>query len=133
MIVDRVTARDSTQAKVWRWHSLNAAVISGNTFTLTNPKADQRCVGTVLSPATAVLGSVPIKLGNTGDTTTVTSHAVTVSLPTGNATDQVVTVFQCSAQQATSATVTASGVSVLVGAKRVAIPSDPAQPVTVGP
>jgi hypothetical protein len=63
------------------------------------------------------------------DTSVVTSHAVTVALPVGRASDQVVTVIQCGVQQATTFTTTADGVSVLLGAKRVTITT--AQSVTV--
>jgi hypothetical protein len=126
IVVDRVTVVDSTQAKVWHWHSLNPAVVNGNTFTLVNPAGTQRCVATVLLPTTAALASASLAAN-----TDLHSNVVTVTLPVAAKSDMMVTVFQCSAQSATSATVTASGVSVLVGAKRVAVPTDPTQLVTV--
>jgi hypothetical protein len=126
VIVDRVTVRDSSQTKVFRWHSKNPATLAGNTFALTNPAGDQRCVGTVLTPAT--LGSQVFKLGN--DTSAVSSNAVTVTLPTGRASDQTVTVIQCSTVAPVSLVTTASGVTVTVGAVQITLPTDPAQAVT---
>src|SRR6185312_8516870 len=74
VIVDRVSARDSTQSKVFRWHSKAVPMIAGNTFTLT--QGTQRCVGALLTSAT--LGLQAFKLGN--DTSVVTSNAVTVTV-----------------------------------------------------
>ena len=130
VIVDRVTARDSTQAKVWRWHSLNPATILGNTFTLANPAGDQRCVGNVLLPTDAVLGAETIALGSGG---AVSSHAVTVTLPVGRTSDVVVTVFQCSdvlpAPWTPTAEITANQAIVTIGIHRVTVPLDDAQAV----
>jgi hypothetical protein len=130
IVVDRVTVVDSTQQKVWHWHSLNPAVVSGNTFTLANPAGDQRCVGTVLLPTDAVLGAETIALGSGG---AVSSHAVTVTLPTGRATDVVVTVLQCSdvlpAPWTPTAEITANQAIVTIGIHRVTVPLDDAQAV----
>lgn len=93
VVVDRATAKNPGDAKVWYWHSKHPAIIAGNTFTLRNPGGDQRCIGTVHHP-TAVLGTRAYTLG--GSPGSVTSHAVTVSM-SGNATDQVITIFQCGA------------------------------------
>jgi hypothetical protein len=90
VVVDRATVKNPASAKVWHWHSKNAPTVAGNTFTLRNPAGDQSCQATVTHP-TAVLGSQPYALDNSG---AVTSHAVTVTM-SGNASDVVVTVFQC--------------------------------------
>ncbi|MEO6564805.1 MAG: hypothetical protein ABIO63_02115 [Casimicrobiaceae bacterium] len=119
IVVDRVTAIDSTRQKVWRWQSRNPPVIAGNTFTLSNPTGSQRCVGTVLTPAT--LGTQAIALGNTPGV--ATSHAVTVTTPL-RPSDVMVTVLQCSAQSTVSATISATGAVVRIGSKQVTVPFD---------
>jgi hypothetical protein len=130
VIVDRATAADAPNTKVWRWHSLNPATILGNTFTLANPAGDQRCVGTVLLPTDAVLGAETIALGSGG---AVSSHAVTVTLPVGRTSDVVVTVFQCSdvlpAPWTPTAEITANQAIVTIGTHRVTVPLDDAQAV----
>ena len=131
VVVDRVTAASSTAQKVWRWQSKNPAVISGNTFTITNPNGDQRCVGTVLLPTNAVLGNQPMTLGVTGDTTTVTSNAVTVTLPTGNASAVVVTTIQCSAIQLVTAVSNSTNITTTIGGNQVVVPLDETQAVTL--
>ena len=128
VIVDRATAVDPTAQKVWRWQSKNPAVISGNTFTLANPAGDQRCVGTVLLPIGAVLGTQALALGTPGVTT---SNAVTVTLPTGNATDVVVTTLQCSGLQPVTASSDGTNINATVGATHVTIPLNGAQSVTL--
>lgn len=93
VVVDRATIKNPASAKVWHWHSKNAAVITGNTFVLTNPAGDQRCHATIVHP-TATLGSQTYALDNSG---VVTSNAVTVTM-SGQASDVVVTIFQCNGQ-----------------------------------
>jgi hypothetical protein len=127
VVVDRVTANDASQAKVWRWQVQGNPQLSGNSFLMQNPDGSARCVGNVLSPTTATLGYENYS----------TSGAVTVTLPTGNATDMVVTVLQCfgSASQAQpsapTVTTSAAGVVVTIGIKKVTVPSDQTQLVSV--
>jgi hypothetical protein len=127
VIVDQATARDPSQQKVWRWQSKNPAVISGNQFTIANPNGDARCVGQVLLPTNAVLGSQAI-----ADYTTklTSSYAVTVTLPAGNASDTVVTTLQCSSAQPVTASSDGTNVTANVGATQVTIPLNGTLPVT---
>lgn len=126
VVVDRATAKVATAAKVWRWHSKNPATINGNTFILSNPAGDQRCHVTVNHP-TATLANETVALGAGG---LLSSHAVSVTM-SGQATDVVVTVFQCNGQtplvpQITTGqqvTVTIAGRTiVLPGAAGVVVP-----------
>ena len=118
VVVDRATVKAPASAKVWRWHSKNAAVISGNTFVLTNPAGDQRCHATVVHP-TATLGTQSYAIGTGAG---VSSHAVTVTMA-GQASDVVVTVFQCNGQPPLVPQVTvASTVTVTVAGRTVTIP-----------
>lgn len=131
VIVDRATVVDPTQAKVWRWHVSGVPVIVGNTFTLSNAAAgNARCVGSVLLPSDAVLGTQAFNLGIAG---AVSSYAVTVTLPTARASDVVVTVLQCTnalaAPLAPTATITGNQAIVTIGIHRVTVPLDEAQAV----
>jgi hypothetical protein len=133
VIVDRVTVVDSTQPKVWRWHTQGVPTITGNTFTLANPAGTERCFGTVLSPVDAVLGVQSYALG--GTPMQVTSNAVTVTLPTGRASDVAVTVLQCtSATQAPwipTVSIAGNQAIVTIGTHRVTVPLDETQSVDV--
>ena len=130
VIVDQATARDPSQQKVWWWQSKNPAVISGNTFTMANPAGDARCVGTVLLPTNATLAVVPQKYGYVRGTD-LSSYAVTVTLPTGNATDVVVTTLQCSGIQPVTVSSDGTNINTTVGATHVTIPLNGAQSVTL--
>ncbi|HEY3934536.1 MAG TPA: hypothetical protein VGL65_07940 [Gemmatimonadales bacterium] len=130
VIVDRATAVLPSQQKVWRWQMQGTPQVSGNTFTLANPTGNGYCAGSVLLPTNAVIGTQTFNLGLGGATS---SHAVTVSIPTGHATDLVVTVLQCSSTPVSPvvATVTdgASETDVTVGSTQLAIPHDETQAV----
>lgn len=118
VVVDRATAKNPAAAKVWHWHSKDPATISGNTFTLANPAGDQRCHATVVHPS-ATLGTQTYALDNSG---AVTSHAVTVTMA-GQASDVVVTVFQCNGQPPLVPQVTVgSSVTVTVAGRTVTLP-----------
>jgi hypothetical protein len=133
VVVDHVTAVDATQAKVFRWHTKDVPQVSGNTFRLQNPAGDERCFGTVLLPTDAVLGVQSFMLGSTIGQ--VTSNAVTVALPTGRASDVVVTVLECtnafSASLAPTVTTNATETEVTFGTRRVTVPLNASRPVTV--
>jgi hypothetical protein len=113
VVVDRATVKNPAAAKVWHWHSKPLPVVNGNTFTLSNPAGDQSCQAAVTHP-TAVLGIAPYAFGTGG---AVTSHAVTVTM-SGNASDVVVTVFQCNGQPPRPATVTVGAEVVVTVAGR---------------
>ena len=123
VVVDRITVLDPSQPKVWRWHTQGVPAIAGNTFTLTNPAGAQRCFGTVLLPTDATLGVQSFAIGSTIGQ--VSSNAVTVTLPTGRASDVVATVLQCTAtlQAPWIPTVSISGnqVIVTIGTSRVTV------------
>jgi hypothetical protein len=133
VIVDRATVADAAQVKVWRWHMKEVPQVSGRNFVLQNPKGDARCFGGVLLPVNAVLGVQSYALGS-GPSGGASSHAVTVST-SGHATDVVVTTLQCapgpSERWAPVATANADGVIVTVGTRRVTVPNDDKQQVTL--
>ena len=133
VIVDRATAADASSVKVWRWQMKDIPQISGNTFRLQNPAGDARCFGSILSPTDAVLGVQPYTLESTPGQ--VTSNAVTVTLPTGRATDVVVTVLQCTNALAApftpTVTMTTSQADVVVGTTHVVVPLDETQAVRI--
>jgi hypothetical protein len=133
VIVDRATVTDPSQAKVWRWHMKDTPQVSGNTFRLQNPAGTFRCFGSILSPVDAVLGLQSYTLGVTPGQ--VTSNAVTVTLPTGRASDVVVTVLQCTdalaAPFAPTATTTTSETDVVVGTTHIVVPLDATHAVRI--
>jgi hypothetical protein len=91
------------------------ATISGNTFTLSNPAGDQRCVGSVLAPGDVTVGTKAIAIGRTAGGTS--SNAVTVTVP-ARPSDVVVTVLQCNGQPPLPATATIGTDVVVVVAGR---------------
>jgi hypothetical protein len=131
VVVDRATVKDSTETKVWRWQMKDLPVVNGKDFILQSPSADYRCFGSVLSPATVVLGTQSFAYGSTPGQ--VSSSAVTVTLPVPKASDIVVTTLQCtaggSAPYPVSAVVDSSQAVVTVGATTVVVPLDELQPV----
>ena len=133
VVVDRATATEPAQAKVWRWHTRDTPVVQGNSFVLRTPGGDAGCLGHVLLPAGATLGVRAYTL-RSGGSREPTSHAVTVSM-SGRATDVVVTTFQCMTGRVTGATplaaTNAAGVTVTVGSTRITVPGDERAPVSL--
>jgi hypothetical protein len=130
VVVDRATSANAGLTKTWRWHTQGVPQVTGNTFVLQNPAGDARCFGSVLLPTDAVLGTQTFSLASGG---AVSSHAVTVKVAAGRATDLVVTVLQCTTGLSVPLTPVAvaspTQTMVTIGTWRVTVPADDAQPV----
>lgn len=131
VVVDRVTVKDASLTKAWRWQSKNVPSFSGRDFTLASPAGDYRCFGSVLAPGDVTLGTESYTSGSSG---AMASSALTVSMR-GRASDVVVTVLQCGSGSGPSlvpvAAVSAGQVSVTLGGTTVVVPMDEARPVVL--
>jgi hypothetical protein len=126
VIVDHATAYDSTKQKVWRWQMHGTPTIAGNTFSLANDAGTAKCAGMVL--LLAVTLGIQSMIDASGNP--IGSHAVTVSPVGQRPTDLVVTVLQCGAPQAATASDGAAATTIMVGTRRVTVPHDPTAAVT---
>ncbi len=132
VVVDRVTAVNASQTKVIRWHSKDVPQISGNDFTIANPSGTARCFGKVVLPSNATLANQAYNLGLSNS---LSSNAVAISVPPGNATDVIVTILQCTTGQAlpntASATSNATSVTATIGSTTILVPLNEGQAITV--
>jgi hypothetical protein len=133
IIIDKETAVNSASAKVFRWQMKNSPPSPvGLTFKLSSQSGDYNAYGQILTPLTSTLAIEGQNPNGTG----VTSFVITNTLPTGNATDIVVTTLQLSsaiaAPYVVSITDDGTSYSIHVDDKVVTVNHvDDTQPVTI--
>ena len=133
LIVDDATAADSSNAKLFRWHCKSdpTAAISGMTFTLLTNDTTYKGFGQVWLQASAVVAA-EAEAPDGGGTT---SHAVTITLPTGTARQVTLTTIQLSTAGSAPYSITSvsndgTNVYATVDGVAVTIPLDPSGTVT---